>query len=556
VGAQAQPLARASGNPIRLRQTRALFAAGSLASLTFMACSTHKTDDIQQPPAHALTLEEATLADVQTAMRAGRETAQSLVDRHLARIAQIDREGPALRSVLEINPDARAIAAQLDAERAAGRVRGPLHGVPVLLKDNIATGDRLQTTAGSLALEGRPAAEDAFLVTRLRDAGAIVLGKSNLSEWANLRSLRSSSGWSGRGGQTKNPYALDRSPSGSSSGSAVAVAASLAILAVGTETDGSIVSPASLNGIVGIKPTLGLVSRRGLVPIAHSQDTAGPMARTVADAAALLGVLAGTDSEDPSTVSADRRGHRDYLPFLDASGLRGARLGVVRGLFGASPGSDAAANGALLLMRQQGAVLVDPVEIPTLGTFTGAEFELLLSEFGPDLEAYLRRYHPGGPVQSLRDVIRFNESHAERELNLFGQELLLEADARRRQLPRRMEALRAALLQQARAEGLDAAMDRDKLDALVAPTEGPAWLIDHAHGDPRMPRPATSTLPAVAGYPHITVPMGSEDGLPLGLSFIGRAWSEPVLLKIAYAFERATLARRPPTFPLTAPARR
>ena len=489
------------------------------------------------------------MAELQARMASGQETAVSLVDRYFVRIAQLDRTGPALRSVLETNPDARQVAAQLDAERASGRLRGPLHGVPVLLKDNVATADRLQTTAGSLALAGAPAAEDAFLVSRLRAGGAVVLGKSNLSEWANFRSLRSSSGWSARGGQTRNPYAPARSPSGSSSGSAVAVAANLTALAVGTETDGSIVSPASVNGIVGIKPTLGLVSRRGLVPIAHSQDTAGPMARTVADATVLLGVLAGSDPDDPATAAADTLGRRDYTPFLDADGLRGARIGVVRGLFGASPGSDAAATAALAVLRTHGAVLVDPADIAALGMVAASELDLLLGEFGPDLDAYIRRYHPGSQAGSLGAIIRFNDDHAAEELAFFGQELLIEAQARRLQPRQRGEALRVENHRRARRDGIDLVMDRYRLDALVAPTEGPAWLIDHEHGDPRMPRPATSTAPAIAGYPHITVPMGFEQGLPLGLSFIGRAWSEPLLVRLAYAFEQATRARRAPSLP-------
>jgi len=502
-------------------------------------------------------LDEATIADLQRRLSSGQDSARSLVDKYLARIGALDREGPALRSVLEINPDAGAIADQRDAERRAGRIRGPLHGIPVLLKDNIATADRMATSAGSLALAGVPTPADAFLVARLREAGAVILGKTNLSEWANFRSTHSSSGWSGRGGQTRNPYALDRNPSGSSSGSAVAVAANLTAVAVGTETDGSIVSPSNVSGVVGIKPTLGLVSRTGIVPIAHSQDTAGPIARSVADAALLLGVMAGSDPADPATAPADRRGQRDYTRFLDPNGLKGARIGVVRNrLFGSSPATDRLAEAAVADMKALGAVIVDPVDIPTLGTFDDSELDVLLYEFKADLNRYLAALGPAAPVHSLKDVIAFDQAHAPEELPLFGQELFVMAERKgpltamkyRRELAKNHRA--------ARTLGIDAAMTKFHLDALIAPTGGPAWLIDPVNGDGgTASNAAPSTVAAVAGYPHITVPMGQVRGLPVGISFVGRAWSEPTLLRLAYAYEQATRHRRPPTFAASADLR-
>ena len=487
-------------------------------------------------------------------MQSGRATARSLAEQYIARIEAVDRGGPALRSVLELNSDALDIADQLDAERKARGPRGPLHGVPLLLKDNIATADRMMTTAGSLALAGVKPPKDAFLVERLRQAGAVILGKTNLSEWANFRSTRSTSGWSGRGGQTRNPYALDRNPSGSSSGSGAAIAANLAAAAIGTETDGSIVSPASSNGLVGIKPTLGLVSRSGIVPIAHSQDTAGPMTRTVADAAVLLGAIAGADADDAATRDADVKRQRDYAPALDAAGLKGARLGVVRTrLFGNNAAADAIAERAIDLMKQQGATIVDPANIPTLGKFDDSEFEVLLFEFKADLGKYLTWLGAASPVRSLKDIIAFNLAHKDQELRYFGQEILEMAEKKG---PLTSAAYKTALAknhQQARALGIDAVMARFKLDALVAPTGGPSWLIDLVNGDGGTAAiPGPSTVTSVAGYPHITVPAGFYRGLPVGVSFFGRAWSEPILIKLAYAFEQATHARRPPQFRPTA----
>ncbi len=504
----------------------------------------------------AFDLEELTIADLQARMQSGQETARSLVDKYLARIAALDASGPAIHSVIEVNPDARAIADALDEERRARGPRGPLHGIPVLLKDNIATDDRLETTAGSLALAGAGAPADAFLVGRLRAAGAVILGKTNLSEWANFRSTHSSSGWSGRGGQTLNPYALDRSPSGSSSGSAAAVAANFAAAAVGTETDGSVVSPSSNASLVGIKPTLGLVSRSGIVPIAHSQDTAGAMARTVADAATLLAVMAGVDAADEATRSAAHHLVADYAGSLDADGLRGARIGVARNAgFGAHPDVDRLMEDAIAELKQRGAILVDPADIPTLGRFDAGEFQVLIHEFKLDLNRYLGALGPSAPIHTLDDLIAFNTAHADEELRYFGQELLVQARDDRT-TPARYERTLADNRRLAGAEGIDAVMGRNRLDALIAPTSTPAWLIDHVNGD-SVPFAAVSaggptSIAAVAGYPHITVPMGYVHGLPVGISFIGRAWSEPTLVKLAYAYEQATHHRRAPTFAASA----
>src|SRR6185436_11557792 len=405
-------------------------------------------------------------------------------------------------------PDALTIADRLDGERKSGRVRGPLHGIPVLLKDNIATADRMMTTAGSLALAGVTPPSDAFIVRQLREAGAIIIGKTNLSEWANFRSTHSTSGWSGRGGQTKNPYALDRNPSGSSSGSGAAIAANLSAAAIGTETDGSIVSPASSNGLVGIKPTLGLVSRSGIVPISHSQDTAGPMARTVADAAAILGAIAGSDAEDAATRDADSKGRRDYAASLDAAGLKGARLGVVRNrLFGGNAAADQIAETAIAAMKAQGATIVDPANIPTLGKFDDTEFEVLLFEFKADLNKYLSWLGAASPVHSLKEVIAFNTAHKDEEMPYFGQEIMEMAEKKGPLTSADYKAALAKNRQQSRALGIDAVLTKFKLDALVAPTGGPAWLIDLVNGDSGTATlPGPSSVTSVAGYPHITVP--------------------------------------------------
>jgi amidase len=488
---------------------------------------------------------DAGVAEQQAAMRAGTLTSHALVSQYLARIAEIDKAGPRLSAVIELNPDALSIAAALDRERAAGKLRGPLHGVPVLLKDNIATGDKMCTSAGSLALDGVRASRDAHLAARLRDAGAVILGKTNLSEWANMRSTHSISGWSGRGGQTRNPYALDRNTSGSSSGSAAAIAASLATLAVGTETDGSIVSPSSTCGVVGIKPTLGLVSRSGIIPIAHSQDTAGPMARSVADAALLLGALAGSDASDPATKEAGARS-ADYAAALRRDGLQGKRIGVARNFFGSNDAVDAIIEKELAVLKAQGAILVD-VQVPNIDKYGDTETTVLLYEFKPDLAAYLANYAPHAPVRNMADVIAFNEKHAARELPYFAQEHLVSSEAKAGLDSKEYRDALANNLRYSREEGIDKVMRENQLDALVAPTGGPAWLTDYINGDHY--GGSFSSPAAVAGYPHITVPAGYTHGLPVGLSFVGGAWSEATLIGMAYAYEQATGHRRAPTFP-------
>jgi amidase len=492
---------------------------------------------------------EATVAGLQAAMTAGTLTSHALVSAYLERIRRIDKAGPRINAILELNPGALAEAAALDRERKAKGPRGPLHGIPVLLKDNIATAGGMQTTAGSLALLGAVPPRDAFLVTRLREAGAVILGKTNLSEWANIRSTRATSGWSARGGLTRNPYALDRNTSGSSSGSAAAVAASLAAVAVGTETDGSIISPSSVNGLVGIKPTVGLVSRGGIIPISHSQDTAGPMARTVADAAALLSALAGTDPRDAATAQAADHA-RDYTKYLDPKGLEGARIGVIRAAFGGSNDlASAVAEEALQLLKAKGATLVDPVEVPKSSAYEDAELEVLLTELKADMAAYLAEYAPGAKVKTLEDLIAFDEKNRDREMRFFGQELFLQAKEKGgldgKEYLDALEKCRRIT----RAEGIDRTLADHKLDALVAPSTSPAWLTDFIRGD-HYGADFTS-LPAVAGYPHITVPAGFVYGLPVGISFIGGAWSEPALIRLAYAYEQASHRRKAPAFPRT-----
>ncbi|MFL6672814.1 MAG: amidase [Massilia sp.] len=486
---------------------------------------------------------EAGAVEQQAQMRAGKLTSRALVSQYLARIAAVDKAGPRLHSVIELNPDALEIAASLDRERAAGKVRGPLHGIPVLLKDNIATGDKMCTTAGSLALDGVRASRDAFVAARLRAAGAVIIGKTNLSEWANMRSTHSISGWSGRGGQTRNPYALDRNTSGSSSGSGAAIAASLATLAVGTETDGSIVSPSSTCGIVGIKPTLGLVSRSGNIPIAASQDTAGPMTRSVADAALLLAAMAGVDGADPATK--DSRAS-DYAAALRKDGLQGKRIGVARNFFGSNDAVDAIIEKELAVLKAQGATLVD-VKVPNIDKYGDSETDVLLHEFKPGLAAYLAGYAPHAQVKGMADVIAFNDKHAGREMPYFAQEHLVAAEAKPGLDAREYKEALANNQRYSREEGIDKVMKEHKLDALVAPTGGPAWLTDYVNGDHY--GGSFSSPAAVAGYPHITVPAGYTRGLPVGLSFVGGAYSEATLIAMAYAYEQATLHRRAPTFP-------
>jgi len=491
-------------------------------------------------------LDEKTVGELSDGMATGRYTSRALTESYLARIDAVDRHGPMLKCVIEVNPDAMDLADSLDKERKAKGPRGPLHGIPVLIKDNIDTADRMATTAGSLALVGSKVAEDAFLVKQLRSAGAVIMGKTNLSEWANIRSNHSTSGWSGRGGLTRNPYALDRNTSGSSSGSAAAVAASLCAVAVGTETDGSIVSPSSINGIVGIKPTVGLISRSGVIPIAHSQDTAGPMARSVRDAALLLGALTGADDNDAASASSAGKSLRDYVSHLEPKALRGARIGVVRKYFGFLDKVDNVISDALGVLKDLGAVLVDPADIETIGKFDDSELNVLLYELKADLNAYLAKLGPSAPVHTLKEIIDFNERNKATEMPYFSQELFLKAEAKG---PLTSKEYIDALdndHRMARTEGIDAVMDKHNLDALVAPTDSPAWLTDLIDGDHFLG--GSSSAAAVAGYPSITVPAGFVFGLPIGISFFGRAWSEPKLIGFAYAFEQATKHRKGPRF--------
>ncbi|MGH2485014.1 MAG: amidase, partial [Ktedonobacterales bacterium] len=484
------------------------------------------------------------------AMETGELTARRLTEMYLDRIQGLDVGGPTLRAIIETNPEALAIADALDRERAAGSTRGPLHGVPILLKDNIDTADAMRTTAGSLALLDSRPERDAFVAERLRAAGAVLLGKANMSEWANFRSTHSSSGWSARGGQAVNPYSLDRSTSGSSSGSASAVAANLAAASLGTETDGSILSPASVNGVVGIKPTVGLTSRAGVVPIAHSQDTVGPFGRTVADAAALLSVIAGADPRDPATQASAGRAQPDYTRFLDAGALRGARLGIPREVyFGYSDKTDAVIEAAIEALRAAGAVIVDPANIPTAKQMGASESELtvLLFEIKADMAAYLATRVGANPPRSLADLIAFNEAHAGEEMPFFGQEHFLQAREKGGLDDAGYLAALAENQRLARAEGIDAVIAEHQLDALVMPTGSPAWKIDHINGD-HHGSDASSQPAALAGYPAISVPAGEVHGLPVGLTFMGTAFSEPKLIALAYAFEQATHARRAPQY--------
>jgi amidase len=492
-------------------------------------------------------LEEATLAELQAMMAAGDLSAVELVDMYLERIDQIDASGPGLNSLIEVNPDARALAARRDAERASGNVRGPLHGIPFVVKDNIDSADRMMTTAGSLALVGDAPPVDARALWKLRRAGAILLGKAGLSEWANFRGFNSTSGWSGRGGQVRNPYVLDRNPCGSSSGSAAATSANLAAFALGTETDGSVVCPASANGVVGLKPTVGLISRSGVVPIAHSQDTIGPHGRTVADVAAVLGPMTGGDQRDPATFASAGRSFDDYTQFLDPNGLAGARIGVARdAIFGSSPHSEAIFDQALAAMEAAGAILVDPAPIPSAAEFAAdpSEIIVLIWEFKRDLNAYLAN-RTGVPISTLADAIQFNLDHADQELRYFGQEFFELAEAEIFTQAEYHQALQTGPRLAGR-DGIDAALAQGDLDALVAYTGSPAWNIDLVNGDFFLT--ASSPFPAVSGYPNITVPGGYAFGLPVGINFFAGAWSEPKLITIASGFEAATQARVKPEF--------
>jgi amidase len=501
----------------------------------------------------AFELHDATVESLQQAMTGGRFTARRITELYLARIEALNQRGPELRAIIEVNPDALAVADELDAERRAGRVRGPLHGIPIALKDNIDTHDRMTTTAGSLALEGSIPPQDAFIAGRLREAGAVLLAKANMSEWAYWRGLNASSGWSARGGQCRNPYALDRTPCGSSSGSGVAAAANLAALTVGTETGGSIMCPSSICGVVGVKPTVGLWSRSGIIPISHSQDSAGPMTRTVRDAAVLLGAACGVDPRDGATAASAGRFRADYTRFLDAGGLKGARLGIVRNLPGFDDRVLARFAEAIEALKAGGAEIVDPANLPNLDTgsvFQEAPMIVLNYEFKANINRYFASLGPNAPVKSLTDLIAFNEAHRDRELVYFGQERLRISEATTGlDAPEYRQAV-AAIQKATRADGIDAVMDRHRLDALVAPTTGPAWLIDHIRGD-RFDGGDSAGTAAIAGYPDITVPMGLVAGLPVGISFFGRAWSEPTLLTIAYAYEQATKKRAEPTYTAT-----
>ena len=526
-------------------------AAGSAGLAMTSACSPPASDSPGggQAPGEIPPFEfdEVTADDLRRMMESGEHTARSITQAYIDRIEAIDRQGPELRSMIEINPDALEIADELDAERRSGGPRGPLHGIPVALKDNLDTHDRMTTTAGSLALEGSIPPRDSFVAERLRAAGAILLGKANMSEWAYFRGERATSGWSARGGQCVNPYALNRNPCGSSSGSGVAASANLCALTVGTETGGSIMCPSSSNGIVGIKPTVGLWSRSGIIPISHSQDTAGPMTRTVRDAAILLGGAVGVDPRDEATSRSDGNFHTDYTQFLDPAGLEGARIGVARSFTGFDPRVMALFEDAILAMRDAGAAIVDPANLPVSNWSDELPLIVLEYEFKTDLNAYLATLGPDAPVRTLAEIIEFNERNAELEMPYFGQQRMIASQARG---PLTDEVYLNAVrtIQRGnREEGIDALMDEHQLDAIVAPTRDLPWTTDHIKGD-RLDGGSSAGPAAIAGYPDISVPMGFVSGLPAGVSFFGRAWSEPVLIRIAYAFEQATRHRQAPTF--------
>lgn len=528
-------------------------AAALLPTLVTGAAGAQSADSSQSQSSNAsqpssvqpFELDEVTIAELQKGMASGKFSSHELAQKYLARIDEVDKHGPAVNSLIELNPDALSIADALDKERKDKGPRGPLHGIPVVIKDNIDTGDRMQTTAGSLALMGSHAAQDSFVARKLREAGAVILGKTNLSEWANIRSSHSTSGWSGRGGLTKNPYALDRNACGSSSGTGAGVSANFCAVGVGTETDGSVVCPSSANGLAGMKPTVGLIGRSGIIPIAHSQDTAGPMARTVSDLAILLSALAGFDEHDPATAEMKSKPTLDYTKFLDAKGLRGARLGVARKYFGFHDATEVLMNDVIAEMKREGAVIVDPADLPSFGKFDDSELLVLLYELKADLNTYLAN-RLDAPVHSLKDVIEFNERNKEKELQYFGQDLFLKAEEKGPLTTKEYVDALAANHRLSRQEGIDAVMDKYKLDAIIAPTAGPTWTTDLVDGDHVVG--GSSNAAAVAGYPDISVPAGYIFGLPVGISFFGRAWSEPTLIKIAYAFEQMTKARKAPQF--------
>ena len=530
---------------------RRSFIAASIAvgSIGAWGCSASRKDNAT-PPGTAnippFELEETTVAALQDGMKSGRYTARSITELYLRRIAAIDKQGPALHSIIELNPDALQIADALDAERKMKGPRGWLHGIPVLLKDNIDTADKMTTTAGSLALEGSIPPQDSTIAKRLRESGAIILGKANLSEWANIRSLQSSSGWSARGGQCKNPYVLDRNPCGSSSGSAAATSANLTVLSLGTETDGSIVCPSGICGIVGIKPTVGLISRAGIIPISHNQDTAGPMCRTVTDAAILLSALAGVDARDSATTRSQGNSRTDYTAFLDANGLKGMRIGVSRSHFAFNPYLDKLMEGAIDVLKRGGADIVDPANVDSMKNIDDVELMVLLYDLKADLNAYLASLGPKAPVKTLKEIIEFNQKHADKELQYFSQDLFMQAEEKGPLTDAAYLDAVQKIQQLAREQGIDLVMTKNRLDAIIAPTNTPAWVTDHLNGD-RFSG-GSSTPAAVAGYPSITVPCGYAGGMPVGISFFGRAWSEPTLIKIAFAYEQATRQRRAPKF--------
>ncbi len=515
--------------------------SSALAIAGVTACTNRPTES-SEPDYSSFDLNEITIDELQAKMESGELSSVNICEKYLERIKRID---PILKSVIEINPDALEIAGKLDEERKSGNIRGPLHGIPVLIKDNIDTGDKMQTTAGSLALEGNIAPKDAFIIRKLRDAGAVVLGKTNLSEWANFRSTNSSSGWSGRGGQVRNPFCLDRSPCGSSSGTGAVVSANLCAIGIGTETNGSIVCPSGINGLVGIKPTLGMWSRQGIIPIAHSQDTAGPMTRTVKDAAILLGALAEFDSDDAETHIEKGEIFKDYTQFLDLDGLKGMRIGIASEMIGFNAKVDNVFKQAVEVLKSKGAEIVEEVKFENRRKWGDPSYQVLLYEFKADLNKYLEQ-HPGAPVKSMEEIIEFNRNNAGREMPWFNQEIFEEAQKKGDLTTEEyVKSLKESKLF-AGKEGIDKAMDEHKLDAVIAQTNGPAWTIDWVNGDHFSG--GSSSPAAISGYPNITVPMGFVHGLPVGISFFGKAWSEPKLLKIAYAFEQATNHRCAPGF--------
>jgi amidase len=533
------------GGGVNRRHFLELAALGSALALTKPLSAVAQTPSTTAPE-----LEEITLGELQDGMKRGRWTSRTIVEGYLGRIDAIDKRGPMINSIIELNSDALSIADAMDRERKAGHVRGPLHGIPVVIKDNIDTADRMATSAGSLALAENHAVRDAFVVARLREAGAVLLGKTNLSEWANFRSTHSTSGWSGRGGLTKNPFVLDRNACGSSSGTGSAIAANLAAVGIGTETDGSVVCPSSASGLVGIKPTLGLISRSGIIPIAHSQDTSGPMARTVRDAAILLGILTGADENDAVTVSSRTKGHADYTRFLDADGLKGARIGVARQYFGFNDATDRLMKDAIELIKSLGATIIDPANIATNGKFDATENDVLQYEFKTDINKYLANAPAAVKSRTLADLIKFNEEHRAQEMPYFGQEIFEQSQKRGPLSEKKYRDALAKNHRLARTEGIDATLAKHKVDAMIAPTGGPVWATDLVNGDHFTG--GYSSASAVAGYPHITVPAGLAFGLPVGLSFFAGAWSEPSLIKFAYAFEQASKGRSKPTFLATA----